>query len=373
MLSMKPFKIRTTRRILVAGILITLPLQTVAEARSATPVATEDGRPEEAFMRGMIVSCPRAGQIWGSPSMVDALDQLGELGVDWIAIHPYARVSRDGAVSSRTASEVAYLERAVEIARTAGMRLFWKPHLAYWGSFEWRGEIEFGTDEAAWRRFFDSYQSFIVDQARFAQISGVEVFAVGVEYEKTTHREQDWRRIISAVREVYDGRVTYAANWDSLSRVPFWDAVDWIGVHAYFPLSLEEDPSRQLLWQGWDEPFRQLSSLSSEHRDKPIFFAEIGYSRSQSAAREPWSPQLEDSQEALLLRQRLIEVALERIEKQPFVRGMFWWKWIPGPDPRDRDFSMKDPEARKALGIHWGADRGLDESDDRGVTAGSND
>jgi len=370
---MKPFKLFPILQLLVAGSLFALPLQMVAEPRSGAQVATEDDRQEEAFMRGMIVSCPRAGQIWGSPSMVDALDQLGELGVEWIAIHPYARVRRDGAVNSRPASEVDYLGRAVEIARAAGMRLFWKPHLAYWGSFEWRGDIDFGTDEAAWQRFFDSYQRFIVDQARFAQKSGVEMFAVGIEYEKTTHREQEWRRIIAAVREVYDGRVTYAANWDSLGRVPFWDAVDWIGVHAYFPLSLEEDPSQEVLWQGWNEPLRQLSTLSSTHGDKPIFFAEIGYSRSHSAAREPWSPQLEDSPQALLLRQRLIEVALDRVEEQPFVRGMFWWKWIPGPDPWDRDFSMKDPEARQALGSYWGSDREADDSGDQSATPGSNE
>jgi len=370
---MMPLKTSFVRSILLAGVLAAQSLPTAAGPPSGTTTSTRTDLTDEAFMRGMIVSCPRAGQIWGSPSMVDALDQLGELGVDWIAIHPYARVSRDGAVGSRPASEVAYLERAVEIARTAGMRLFWKPHLAYWGSFEWRGEIEFGTDEAAWQRFFDSYQRFIVDQARFAQKNGVEIFAVGVEYEQTTHREEDWRRIISAVREVYDGSVTYAANWDSLDRVPFWDALDWIGVHAYFPLSLDQDPSRENLWQGWNEPLRQLSSLSSKYRDKPIFFAEIGYSRSHSAAREPWSPGLEDNPQALLLRQRLIEVALERIEEQPFVRGMFWWKWIPGPDPWDRDFSMKDPEARHALGRYWVTDRADEASGDRSVTAGSNE
>jgi hypothetical protein len=305
--------------------------------------------------------------------MVEALDQLDDLGIEWIAIHPYARVQRDGAVSSHPATEVAYLERAVAIVRAAGMQIFWKPHLAYWGSFEWRGDIDFGADEAAWQRFFDSYQSFIVDQARFAQKSGVEIFAVGVEYEKTTHRELEWRRIISAVREVYHGKVTYAANWDSLNRVPFWDAVDWIGVHAYFPLSLEEDPSPEALWQGWDEPLRQLSTLSSTHGDKPVFFAEIGYSRSQHAAREPWSPRLEDSPQALRLRHRLIEVALERFEKQPFVRGMFWWKWIPGPDRWDRDFSMKDPEARDALSAYWGSEADVDPAGDRSVTTGSND
>jgi len=373
LLSMRPFKTSSLRSILLAAILAVLSSPTMAEPTAGAKISTSTDLTEEIFMRGMVVSCPRAGQIWGSPSMVDALGQLDELGVGWIAIHPYARVRPDGSVSGHPAAEVGYLEKAVEIARAAGMQIFWKPHLAYWGSFEWRGDIQFGADEAAWQRFFDDYQHFIVDQARFAQRSDIEIFAVGVEYEKTTHRETEWRRIIAAVREVYDGRVTYAANWDSLDRVPFWDALDWIGVHAYFPLSLDDDPSRETLWQGWDEPLRQLASISSAHRNKPVFFAEIGYSRSNAAAREPWSPRMETSPEALRLRERLIEVALQRVEEQPFVRGMFWWKWIPGPDPWDRDFSMKDPEARRALRSFWGGDGAIAPSADPAVATGSNE
>jgi hypothetical protein len=359
------------RALLLVAMIAGLPLQSVAESRKSTLDSVEAPHLNDAFMKGMVVSCPRAGQIWGSSAMTEALGQIGELGVEWIAIHPYARVYRDGTVGSRPADGVDYLERAVEIIRAAGMQIFWKPHLAYWGSFEWRGEIEFGTDEAAWRRFFDSYREFIVDQARFAQRQGVEIFAVGVEYEKTTYREEEWRRIIKAVREVYDGKLTYAANWDSLDRVPFWDALDWIGVHAYYPLSPEDNPSKEALWRGWDEPLRQLSSLSSTHRDMPIFFAEIGYSRSHSAAREPWLPHLEDDPEALRLRERLIEVALQRLEAQPFVRGVFWWKWIPGPDPWDRDFSMKDPEARRALASYWGQEPEGAAAKGRHVAAGS--
>jgi sugar phosphate isomerase/epimerase len=288
--------------------------------------------------------------------MVESLEQLTAVGVEWIAIHPYARIQRDGTVSSRPSAATAYLQRAVEIARTAGVHLFWKPHLAYWGSFGWRGEIDFGADEAAWGRFFEGYRRFIVDQARFAQKHGIEMLAVGVELEQTTQRESQWRQIIAAVREVYEGRLTYAANWDSLDRVPFWDAVDWIGVHAYFPLSLDQDPGREALWQGWQEPLRELAELSSRHGGKPILFAEIGYNRSRRAARAPWDAQMEEDSLALDLRQRLIEVALMRIEAEPFVSGMFWWKWIPGANPWDRDFSMRDPEALRALERYWGAD-----------------
>ena len=304
-------------------------------------------------MRGMVVSCPTWGPVWGSPLMAESLAELGELGVEWIAIHPYAGVRRSGAVRVPPAASTGFLDKAVELMRQAEMKIFWKPHLAYWGSFGWRGEIAFGDDEAAWRRFFEGYREFIVDQARFAETAGAELFAVGVETDATLHREADWRRIVAAVRQVYSGRITYAANWDQLGQVGFWDAVDVIGVHAYFPLAEGDGPDAETLRRGWDAPLAELRRLAASQGGKPVVFAEIGYNRSPDAARRPWEYEMRDGPEVRALRQRLIEVALARIEGEPVVRGMFWWKWIPGDTRFDPDFSMRDPEARQALERHW--------------------
>jgi hypothetical protein len=305
-------------------------------------------------MRGVVVSCPRAGQIWGTEQMTEALDDIGSLGAHWIAIHPYAWVARNGEVRHRPAAGTGYLDESVRRMRAAGMKIFWKPHLGYWGSFDWRGSIEFGDDEAAWTRFFAGYGEFIVDQARFAERHGVELFAVGIEYESTMHREQDWRRIIAAVRQVYSGSITYAANWDGMERVRFWDAVDLLGVHAYFPLASEDWPGPEALEAGWARHLHELSGLASEH-GKAIVFAEIGYNRAEDSAREPWAHGTHDTPANRALRRLLMEVALARIEREPYIAGMFWWKWMPGvPGGNDRDFSLKEPEARHALRQYWG-------------------
>ena len=81
-------------------------------------------------LRGMTVSCPRAGAIWGSPDMAEAITELRSMGVDWVSIHPYAGIRRDGSMRIRPTAETGYLEDAVRIARDGGVELFWKPHLA---------------------------------------------------------------------------------------------------------------------------------------------------------------------------------------------------------------------------------------------------
>lgn len=319
------------------------------------PAPAEDLTTPFSFMRGMVVSCPRGGQIWGSPVMADSLAELETLGVEWIAIHPYAWVRRNGEVRSRSTSEAGYLARANEMIRSAGLRLFWKPHLGYWGSFDWRGAIEF-ADEAEWNLFFSGYRSFILEQARLAERFGAEIFAIGVELELTTHRPE-WRQLLREVRDIYAGRLTYAANWDRLGRVPFWNELDLIGVHAYYPLSSDREPSREDLERGWDTALADLAKVSAAHGDKPVLFAEIGYNRALQAAAEPWDYEMEDTPAARRLRSELMQVAIRRLENEPLVRGMFWWKWIPGPSGHDRDFSMKDPEARRVLEEHWAGGR----------------
>ncbi|MCH9650868.1 MAG: hypothetical protein K0U98_21770 [Deltaproteobacteria bacterium] len=308
------------------------------------------------FLRGMTVTCPRAGQIWGTEDMRLALRELDTLGVDWVAIHPYAGIQRDGSIRHRPAKLVGYLDRAVRIAGDEQFQLFWKPHLAYWGSFEWRGEISFGEDEAAWKRFFDDYRAFIVDQAAFAETHGISLFAVGVELEATTHREKEWRKIVQEVRRVYSGRITYAANWDRLSRVSFWDAVDVIGVQAYFPLSDEQSPSLETLSLGWNRHLDQLEEFSRSLGKKPVLFTEIGYNSASNAAREPWSYRVEDNPENRELRRRLIETALTKLEGRAFLEGVFWWKWMPGKSAGRSNFSMRDPEMKRALREAWASE-----------------
>ncbi len=109
---------------------------------------------------------------------------------------------------------------------------------------------------------------------------------------------------------------------------------------------------------GWDVPLAALRSLASGLGDKPVLFAEIGYDLSPDAAREPWRTNSQNNERSRSLRRKLMDVALERIEQEPFMAGMFWWKWMPGEghwyDGHDRDFAMRHEDARRLLRRAWG-------------------
>ena len=72
----------------------------------------------------------------------------------------------------------------------------------------------------------------------------------------TIGREQDWREIISGIRESFDGELTYSSNWyDEYENITFWDALDYIGVQAYFPLADRAGLSSEEIataWKPWN-------------------------------------------------------------------------------------------------------------------------
>lgn len=325
-------------------LLVTAPL---AGCRPAAPPAPAP------FFHGMIVTSARAGEEWASPAMAATLDTLPKLGVDAVALHPYAVISEDGSLRWDPDPSPAYLVQPLRDMRDRGLRPVLIPHIAYWGTkFLWRGDITFDTD-AQWDRFFGDYEQWIVHLATLAQAHGVSLFCVGLEYGPTQKYATRWRHIIAAVRAVYHGPLTYGANWDEVDHVPFWDDLDYVGVLAYFPLVKQTDPSDADLAAGWDSWMKNLGQLCARHH-KPLLFVEVGYNDTVRAASAPWDFHTGPSAAGSALQVRCIEQALRLPAKYPFLGGMFWWKWFPaGTDEPHPSFDLRAAPARAALQRGW--------------------
>ncbi len=227
------------------------------------------------------------------------------------------------------------------------------PHIAYWGTkFLWRGEIDFAMPKE-WDRFFGDYETWIVMMAKIAERHGAEIFCIGLEYSLAEKYEERWRKIIASVRAVYHGKVTYGANWNSFENVRFWDALDYIGVLAYFPLTTSPNPSSMQLASGLKMWTEKLDALA-RHEGKRILFTEIGYNESASCAAQPWAFQTGGT-DAQLIQARCIEQALLLQERWPSLAGEFFWKWFPDlPDSGPETFDLRTPIIKALLARHWG-------------------
>jgi hypothetical protein len=312
-----------------------------------TPVVPERSEP----VRGMTISCQTWGWEWGTDEMVESMRELKALGVNWISIHPYARIRGDGTVGSRRRGDdaFAHLTRPIREAKALGLKIMIKPHLAYWGSpFSWRGDIAFETDEQ-WQRFFTDYERWIVRMA--AVCRDADAFVVGTELDKTVGHEQQWRRIIGRIRESYGGSLTYAANWTDYQRVPFWDDLDAIGVQAYFPLTEQPGlPDKGDLELAWTRVLNDLAAFS-RRKDRPVVLSELGYACSTNAALRPWEGR-EGGEHADEIQRRCMAAALGALKDDEHVVGAFLWKWFT-PSQRRGNFLMSTPAMRQVIAEHW--------------------
>ena len=305
------------------------------------------------FFKGVTVSCQTWGIEWQTPEMAQTLDELRSLGANSIAIHPYARITNDGHVQFRNLDNFRHVTVPLDWARERGMNAMLIPHLAYWGSkFSWRGEIKFNSPEE-WESFFGEYQTWIVEMAKLAEAHGAPLFCVGLELSHAQQHVERWRRIIAAVRAVYRGKLTYGANWNDYNDVKFWDAVDYIGVLAYFPLTKKADPAGPELSAAWGKWTTELGKLSKANGGKRILFVELGYNEYSGTAEEPWSFKT-GGRNAKEIQQRCLDVALSLPAKNEFLAGMFLWKWFPElPHHEEEDFRLQTPEIKALLSKHW--------------------
>jgi len=314
------------------------------------------------LIHGMTISTQTSGREWGSDGFEAELDRLQALGINWVAIHPYAGLRGDGTVSVRHFDHAApptWLTRPIAAAHARGMHILIKPHLAYWGSpFEWRGAIVF-LDPEDDARFWAGFCQWTLDLA--AASKDADAFCVGTELELQTSREAEWRALIAGVRARTKAHLSYAANWDGVERVPFWDALDAIGVQAYFPLLAPVGPggipAAQDMREAWAPHLARLKALS-ESTGKPVFFAELGYDRTEAANLRPWegAPRRTDpTAAAAALQLRCLQVAFEVLdEESAWLRGAFLWKWFVGASGRE-DFRLDLPATRELLSGTWGA------------------
>jgi hypothetical protein len=127
-----------------------------------------------------------------------------------------------------------------------------------------------------------------------ARYTGAELFSVGVELQRTVERPE-WRDLIAAVRRIYPGAVTYAANWGGgADRAAFWDRLDAVGVDAYYPLAGETSGvDDRKLAEGAHRVVERLGGLA-RRTGKPVILTEVGF----AARRGTWSAPHEEGGES---------------------------------------------------------------------------
>lgn len=246
-------------------------------------------------------------------------------------------------------SDLELVELIAEM-KANGLRVMLKPHVDI-SDDTWRGYIE-PTDLNAW---FNAYTDFILHYAQIAENNGVEMLVIGTEFRTmvTDEYRAEWETLISQIRDVYSGKLTYAANWDDYWTVCFWDLVNVVGIDAYFPLSNQRDPSLNTLILGWSDYIADLSQWQQQV-GKQIIFTETGYRSVDFAAAEPWE-YLEQRPLNQELQDRCYKAIDQAFQDVDWFGGVLFWNWLPrkGIGGRfDTDFTPQNKIAQDVSYFH---------------------
>ena len=266
-----------------------------------------------------------------NPISASNFDPVKRINAEWVCIMPYAFVREGGSVVIYDhpfqwwGEQKEGVIKTIAYAKEKGLKVMMKPHL--WTQGVFTGNYA-PPDSSEWKEFEASYSEYLLDYAGVADSLGVELFCIGTEMKRAVkERTSFWTKLICTVRETYSGPVSYAANWDNFTKIPFWSELDVIGIDAYFPLDSARVPGVGELRKDWKPWIKKLSSFS-EKTGKKIVFTEIGYRSMEYNTAKPWDAEdhgvmNEDAQA------RAYRAFFESMWRKDWMAGVFWWKWHP--------------------------------------------
>jgi hypothetical protein len=208
---------------------------------------------------------------------------------------------------------------------------------------EWRGTLK----PDSWEDWFDSYRDMITQFAWIAQGHGVDVLVVGSELVSAEPKVDQWTKTINKVREIYKGNLTYSANWDHYTSLPFWDQLDLIGMNSYYKLGENKDVPVKEIEDRWRKIQSNILDFQQQTK-KPILFLEAGWCSLENAASAPWDYTQQDLPEDDDLQKRLYEGFFNVWYGNPHLGGFMMWEWPPG-DAEPKGYTPKGKPAEKVL------------------------
>ena len=122
---------------------------------------------DDTEVRGITISTHGIGRDWGSDAIVPTLEDIRAVGANWVAIHPYASIRADGSLRWSDIDPddpPAHIVRPIHEAHRLGLRIYIKPHIAYWrSSIHLGGGDSHPTDTRAeaWQRLWPDYRERI--------------------------------------------------------------------------------------------------------------------------------------------------------------------------------------------------------------------
>jgi hypothetical protein len=310
---------------------------------------------------------PANSDDFGSSNMKNLLNRLAIDHVNYVTlVIPYYQTNFTGskmAPGFDTPSDESIIQ-ATKWAHRLGIAVMLKPHLDSQDAV-WRADIN-PKDRDGW---YTNYETMLLHYAILSQLNGIEQICIGTELISVASgavnpdNTRRFKKIIADMRHVYDGKLTYSANWgpststytNEKDHIGFWDDLDYIGISAYFQLNTS-DHSVVSLSEAWDKWNRSDILPLQQKFQKPILFTEVGYRSSQNAAAKPYDYQkkgIYDPTEQA----NAYEALFGYWDDKPYIAGLSLWDFSTNPNvggEGNTDYTPQDKPAENVLAKWYG-------------------
>jgi len=290
---------------------------------------------------------------------------IKKINANWLAILPEAkldRVSLKIESNNQDSNWTQPLEEYLKLIRESkknGLKVLLKPHIVIKKnisandkikkSTSWRGEIA-PKQKQDWETIENNYSEYILALAHIAETENVDAFCIGTELKSfITERPAYWQNLISELRQIYTGPITYSANWDNYQNIPFWSALDYIGMNCYFPINKDSVPSihkTKKNWKGIKEKMEKLSIATG----KKILITEYGYRNVAYSGVAPWTHDTGNAIPKDKTQTNLLQSLLQSLWTEDWIIGGFLWNWNYKSLPEgNTDFSIQNKPAESLI------------------------
>ena len=220
--------------------------------------------------------------------------QIKSLGIEWVTIMPFdyqeatdsPKINHLEELPNLRTKDTTFL-KLIKLCKDQDLKVVFKPHL--WINSGWRDDLCFET-KRNWNLWFENYKKLTLHYAKVAQIANAEMFCIGTELLESVQEQPElWSKMITEIKGIYKGELTYAANWDKeYQEIPFWGQLDYIGVQAYFPMKVNGKKSFGKLKSSLKPHLDTLENFAKA-RNKKVLFTEMGYKSVEKNTAEPWT------------------------------------------------------------------------------------
>ena len=360
--------------------------------------------------------------VYGSYAAASSLSSLAAVNVNAVAMTAdfgidarNSTVYQDDVAGGYTESD-AHVATAIASATGLGLSVMVRPLIDFlpsnYDTAPGQANAKNGSYNAGeWRTyynpsdvatFFSSYQTMIVREATLAQANGATLFCIGTELDQLAGSayETYWDNIISAVRAVFSGKLTYSADWDDAlspwqyggsglsagtgditTQISFWNKLDYVGIDEYAPISDLANPTLNQLIAGWTRTPTDATTLAvtgdqslisyyqgiAATVGKPLLFTELGYANSSDADYSPATPGYDEDGNAdgavadPTLQANLYQAFFDawKADGNGSLAGTYLWNWEPdassvGPD-NGINFSVQGQPAQAVVTAGYAA------------------